>query len=92
MAVNDQKITDDYAIYHGDCCEVMPSLPSGSVHMSLYSPPFGGMLYQYSSDAADLSNSLDGATTARSMHARGLYDADTNVFSAYKIGVYLLEP
>jgi len=42
--------------------------------------------------AADLSNSLDGATTARSMHARGLYDADTNVFSAYKIGVYLLEP
>ena len=42
--------------------------------------------------AADLSNSLDGSTTARSMHARGLYDADTNVFSAYKIGVYLLEP
>ena len=42
--------------------------------------------------AVDLSNSLDGATTARSMHARGLYDADTNVFSAYKIGVYLLEP
>jgi hypothetical protein len=42
--------------------------------------------------ATDLANSLDGATTARSMHARGLYDADTNVFSAYKIGVYLLEP
>ena len=42
--------------------------------------------------ATDLSNSLDGATTARSMHARGQYDADTNVFSAYKIGVYLLEP
>ena len=39
--------------------------------------------------AADLSNSLDGSSTARSMHARGLYDADTNVFSAYKIGVYL---
>ncbi len=42
--------------------------------------------------ATDLANSLDGATTARSMHARGLYDVDTNVFSAYKIGVYLLEP
>ncbi len=40
----------------------------------------------------DLSMSLDGATTARSMHARGLYDAGTNVFTAYKIGVYLLEP
>jgi hypothetical protein len=40
----------------------------------------------------DLSMSLNGATAARSMHARGLYDADTNVFTAYKIGVYLLEP
>ena len=40
----------------------------------------------------DLSASLDGATAARSMHARGLYDADTNIFTAYKIGVYLLEP
>jgi len=40
----------------------------------------------------DLSNSLDGATTARSMHARGKYDTDTNIFQAYKIGVYLLEP
>ncbi len=40
----------------------------------------------------DLSTSLDGATAARSMHARGHYDVDTNVFTAYKIGVYLLEP
>jgi len=40
----------------------------------------------------DLSMSLNGATTARSMHARGKYDANTNVFTAYKIGVYLLEP
>ena len=40
----------------------------------------------------DLSTSLDGATTARSMHARGLYDSDTNTFTAFKIGVYLLEP
>jgi len=40
----------------------------------------------------DLSMSLDGANTARSMHARGKYDADTNVFTAYKIGIYLLEP
>ncbi len=40
----------------------------------------------------DLGISLNGATAARSMHARGLYDADANVFTAYKIGVYLLEP
>ena len=40
----------------------------------------------------DLSMSLDCATTARSMHARGQYNTDTNVFTAYTIGVYLLEP
>ena len=40
----------------------------------------------------DLMMSLNGTTTARSMHARGQYDTDTNVFTAYKIGVYLLEP
>jgi len=41
---------------------------------------------------ADLGLSLDGATTARSMYARGQFDVDTNIFTAYKIGVYLLEP
>jgi hypothetical protein len=41
---------------------------------------------------ADLSASLDGATTARSMHAYGEYDPDTNIFTASKIGVSLLEP
>ena len=40
----------------------------------------------------DLSMSLDGATTARSMHAYGKYDVDSNTFTAYKLGVYLLEP
>ncbi len=40
----------------------------------------------------DLSISLNGATTARSMHARGHYDSDTNTLTAYKIGIYLLEP
>lgn len=54
-----QVITDNYAIYNGDAMQVMPSLPSESVHLSVYSPPFGGMLYQYSSDPSDLSNSKD---------------------------------
>jgi len=55
MGVLDQEITDQYAIYNGDCCEVMPSLPDGTVHFSIYSPPFAG-LYHYSSHEADLSN------------------------------------
>ena len=33
----------------------MPSLPGASVHLSIYSPPFGG-LYTYSSSEKDLSN------------------------------------
>jgi len=52
----DQQITDRYAIYNGDCMEVMPTLPDGSIHLSIYSPPFAG-LYQYTSSERDLSNS-----------------------------------
>lgn len=55
MAVKNQVITDQYAIYNGDCIEVMKSLPSESIHLSIYSPPFAG-LYHYSSDDRDLSN------------------------------------
>lgn len=58
MAVIDQIITDQYALYNGDCIEVMGSMPDGSVHLSVYSPPFGG-LYNYSSNDRDLSNSSD---------------------------------
>ncbi len=42
--------------------------------------------------AVALGESLDGATAARSMYARGSYDAETNTFVARKIGIMLLEP
>ena len=58
MAVLDQRLTDRYAIYNSDCIEVMQSLPEKTVHLSVYSPPFGG-LYCYSSDERDLSNCKD---------------------------------
>ena len=48
-------ITDRYAIYNGDCIEVMQGLPADSVHFSIYSPPFAG-LYVYSSNERDISN------------------------------------
>ena len=41
---------------------------------------------------AALAILLDGANAARSIYARGQYNADTNVFTAYKIFVYILEP
>lgn len=53
-----QDVTEQYAIYQGDCIPVMQSLPDGCVHLSIYSPPFAG-LYVYSSDERDLSNSLN---------------------------------
>lgn len=58
MAVIDQIITDNYAIYNGDCIEVMGEIPDKSIHLTVYSPPFGG-LYCYSSDDRDLSNAKD---------------------------------
>ena len=58
MAVSEQKHTDRYAIYCGDCLEVMPKIKAESVHLSVYSPPFGG-LYHYSSSERDLSNCRD---------------------------------
>lgn len=58
MAVIDQRITDQYALYQGDCIEVMATLPEESVSLSVYSPPFGG-LYHYSSSERDLSNCRD---------------------------------
>ena len=56
MACAKQIITDSYAIYNGDCVDVMAEFDNNSVHLSVYSPPFGG-LYHYSSDPKDLSNS-----------------------------------
>ncbi len=55
MDIKNQVINDQYAIYHGDCMEVLKGLPEGKIHFSIYSPPFAG-LYQYSSSERDLSN------------------------------------
>jgi hypothetical protein len=62
MAVIAQEIGDRYAAYNGDCMEVLPTLPDGKVHLSVYSPPFAtahGGLYTYSSSERDLSNCDD---------------------------------
>lgn len=56
--IADQTIGEKFAIYNGDCIDVMAALPAGSVHLSIYSPPFGG-LYHYSSSERDLSNCDD---------------------------------
>ena len=55
MAIAAQEITAHYAIYCGDCVEVLGTLPDEKVDLSVYSPPFCG-LYNYSSHERDLSN------------------------------------
>jgi DNA modification methylase len=57
MAVANQEVTARYAIYQADCIEAMRAMPESKVHLSIYSPPFGG-LFQYSSSERDLSNAV----------------------------------
>lgn len=58
IEVPEQEITANYALYRNDCMDVMRDFPSASMHLSVYSPPFGG-LYHYSSNDRDLSNCTD---------------------------------
>lgn len=53
--IEEQIITDQYAIYNSDCMYVLPTLPDASIDLSVYSPPFAG-LYNYSSHENDFSN------------------------------------
>ena len=55
MAVRNQKMADDYVLYEGDCCEVLPDLPDASVGFSVFSPPFAD-LYSYTDQTEDMSN------------------------------------
>ena len=53
--IKDQEVKEKYAIYNGDCMDVLPQLDAESVDLSVYSPPFAG-LYNYSSSERDFSN------------------------------------
>ncbi len=54
-AVN-QVITENYAIYEGDSCELMQAIPDNTIGFSVHSPPFEG-LYKFSNSDRDVSNS-----------------------------------
>ena len=55
-----QVITDRYAVYEGDCSELIRAIPGDSIHFGIHSPPFSG-LYKFSNFDRDLSNSEDDA-------------------------------
>ncbi len=51
----DSCISDDFALYNGDSCEILTEIPENSIHYSIYSPPFAS-LYTYSNSDRDLGN------------------------------------
>lgn len=55
MKVLDQKISDNWAVYNGDCVEVIKAIPDNSIHYSLFSPPFAS-LFTYSDSERDMGN------------------------------------
>jgi DNA modification methylase len=50
--------THQYHIHHGDCITHMAEMPSQSIDMSVFSPPFPS-LYAYTSSESDIGNSED---------------------------------
>ncbi|MCK9577468.1 MAG: site-specific DNA-methyltransferase, partial [Clostridia bacterium] len=55
MKVIDQCISKNYALYNGDCVEVMKEIPDNSIHGMGFSPPFSS-LYTYSASERDMGN------------------------------------
>ena len=56
MDILNQKIDDRYAMYNGDCVEVLKGITDNSIHYSIFSPPFAS-LYTYSNSDRDMGNS-----------------------------------
>ena len=56
--VINQKVTDNYAIYNGDCVEIIQELDNESVDYSIFSPPFPE-LFTYSDSPNDMGNCKD---------------------------------
>lgn len=55
-----QELTDQFGLYHGDCCEIITRFHDDSIHFSVFSPPFSS-LYTYSNSERDLGNSKNDA-------------------------------
>src|ERR1019366_5673164 len=53
--VIEQVITDQYALYRGDCVQVLRGIPDNSIHCSVSSWPFCS-LYSYTDAVEDFSN------------------------------------
>lgn len=50
-----QIVKENYALYNGDCIDVVSGLPENSIGYSIFSPPFAE-LYAYSDSERDMGN------------------------------------
>lgn len=57
-SVMDQSNGANWSLFNGDSAEVLPNLPSNSVDLALFSPPFSST-YTYSPSIRDLGNVKD---------------------------------
>jgi len=55
MSVENQKFGEDWAMYQGDCVEVLGGFDDESIHYSIFSPPFAS-LFTYSNSERDMGN------------------------------------
>jgi hypothetical protein len=56
--VLNQALGRNWALYHGDCVEVIKGIPDNSIHFGIHSPPFAET-YIYSDSVADMGNCVD---------------------------------
>lgn len=58
MKANKEKHGENFAVYNADCVAIAQELPSESIDLSVYSPPFAN-LYVYSDSIADMGNAAN---------------------------------
>ena len=64
MGIVQQEIAERYALYNADCMEVLPTLKTESVGISVYSPPFPELRGAEEPDVESLMASLVAFGTA----------------------------
>jgi len=58
VIIKNQVVTDEYAVYNGDCVEVSRGLNDNCLELVVFSPPFAD-LYVYSDKPEDMGNVTD---------------------------------
>lgn len=76
---------DRWGLHHGDCIEHMHEMPSGSVDMAIFSPPFPA-LYAYTSMESDIGNSEDIDTEAK-LHLSFFYRQLARVIKPGRVAI-----